>query len=146
MKRWRGYTLIELIIIVAILSIILVMTIPNTGYFRCIRETNELKEFKRDILFARNKAIIDSKIYTLRFLNEDNGYIIESSHPSDFKKTKYFEHGIVLSGNNNIKKILFHANGTISNSGTISFKNRNGKEYELIITPIRGLVDIREAD
>lgn len=148
MKKMKGYTLIELLTILAILGIVISMTMPNSDYFKTIRENNELKTFKRDVLFARNKAITESKIYKLRFLYEDNAYMIKAVDlgVGDFEKTEYFEHGIVLNKNNSIKEVLFNKNGTISNSGTIKFKRRDGKEYKLVITPVRGLVDIREVD
>lgn len=146
MKNKRGYTLVELVVVIAILGIIITMTIPNTGYFQAIRESNELKEFKRDILFARNKAIVESRVYILKLMNDANGYIIKGGSNSDFMKIKYFENGIVLNKNNSSGDVHFNANGTIANAKTISLHNRNGQEYKLVITPVRGLVDIREAD
>ncbi|MGO1470375.1 MAG: prepilin-type N-terminal cleavage/methylation domain-containing protein [Tissierella sp.] len=146
MNNKRGYTLVELVVIIAILAIIVIMTIPNTGYFKSMMESSELKEFKRDIMFARNKAIVESKIYILKLMNDDNGYIVKSSSKSGFEKIKYFENGIVLNKNNNCDDIHFNSNGTVSNAKTISLHDRKGKEYRLVITPIRGLVDIKESD
>lgn len=146
MVKRKAYTLVEVIVVIAILGIILAITVPNSGYLKTVRENMELKEFKRDILFARNKAIMESKIYTLKLMNVENGYSIKSSSELDYSKIKYFENGIVLNKSNKVQNVFFNSNGTVACSGTISLHDRNGKEYKLTITPVRGLIDIKDAD
>lgn len=146
MKNRTAYTLVEIIVVIALLGIIIAITIPNTNYFKAIRESLEIKELKRDILFARNKAIIDSKIYKIKFIEDDNGYKISTG--SDSKvitiKTKYFEHGIKLNTREGSKTFTFNPNGTTTDSGTIYFYDRIGAEYKLSITPVTCKVNIKK--
>ncbi len=146
MNKRSAYTLIELIVVIALLGIILVMTMPNSKLFNTLNQALELKEFKRDMLFARNKAIIDSRRYVISFIYEENGYIIEKDSQKLKVKTKYFTKGLKLNKRNDLKSITFNANGTITNSGTIYFYDRNDQEYKMTIPPVRGLIEIEAID
>lgn len=146
MKSRDAYTLLEIIIVIALLGIIVAMTTPNTNYFKSIRESLEIKELRRDILFTRNKAIIDSKIYMIKFINDNNSYVIftgSDSKPNKIK-TKYFEHGTKLNTKEGSKTFTFNPNGTTTDSGTIYFHDRIGAEYELSITPVSCKVNIKK--
>lgn len=142
MKNKDAYTLIEIIVTLAILGILVLMTIPNLGYFKSIREAQEIKELKRDILFARNKAILDCKDHGLEIRTNDNSYRIYSG--LDTIKIKKFEHGTKLSNRGKLPKIVFKNNGTTEVSGTIYFLNRRGEEHELSITPVTCRITIKK--
>lgn len=146
MKRRRAYTLIELLVVISLLSIITAMTIPNTSLFKNLSQDMELKEFKRDVQFARNKAIIEAKPYMIKFLYEENGYRIQNDGFATSIKIKHFKSGIKLIKKSGLVNIVFMANGTITNSGTINFSDRNDKKYEMTIPPVRGLIVIRALD
>lgn len=146
MKKRIGYTLVELVVVIALLAIIMLMTIPNTGLFKALSEDIELKEFKRDVHFARNKAIIDSRIYTIKFLYEENGYRIQTEATGPSIKIKHFKSGLKLTKERGIPDVKFNSNGTITNSGTIYFSDRNDKKYKMTIPPVRGLIDIKVID
>lgn len=147
MRNRTAYTLVEIIVVIAILGIIIAMTIPNTNYFKSIRESLEVKELRRDILFTRNKAIVDSKIYKIKFIEDDNSYKISTGSDSESItiKTKYFEHGIKLNTREGSKTFTFNTNGTTSESGTIYFLDRIGDEYKLSITPVSCKVNIEKS-
>ena len=57
-KSKKGFTLIELIVVIAIISIILGMAAPSSNVIRKSKEKSELKELKRDIEYARDNAKI----------------------------------------------------------------------------------------
>lgn len=146
MKNRTAYSLIEVIIVIALLGIIITMITPNTNYFKNIKESLEIKELKRDILFARNRAIIDCKIYEIKFMGNDNSYIIytgSGTKPNTIK-SKSFEHGTKLSTKDGSKTFRFNPNGTITNSDTIYFYNRSGIQHRLSITPVTCQVTIRK--
>lgn len=142
----KGYSLIEILVVIALLSIVIVMTTPNINYFKNLRESLEIKELKRDILFARNKAIIECKIYEIKFIQNENSYVIHtaSNIKSNTIKHKSFEHGIKLNIKNGSKTFRFNPNGTITNSDTIYFYNRNGIQYRLSITPVTCQITIKK--
>lgn len=143
MKHRIAFTLIELVIVIAILGIILGMVMPNSEYFNTLREKAEIREFKRDILCARNKAILESTIYTVSFKPTNNGYIIRKVGERGSVKFKQFNSGIKLNNINNIEEIKFYSNGSVSKSGSIVFTVRNNDQYEITITPVRGLINIK---
>ncbi|OLS03926.1 type II secretion system protein [Tissierella creatinophila] len=146
MKNRTAYTLVEIIVVIALLGIIIAMTIPHTNYFKAIRESLEIKELKRDILFTRNKAIIDSKIYRIKFIEDDNSYTISTGSASESItiKTKHFEHGIKLNTKEGSKTFIFNSNGTTTDSGTIYFLDRLGNQHKLSITPVSCKVNIEK--
>lgn len=142
MKNKNAYTLIEIIVTLAILGIVLAMALPNIGYFKAIREAQEIKELKRDILFARNKAILDGKEYGIQIRKDDNSYIVHRG--LEIIKIKHFEHGTKISNRGGAPKILFKANGTTVVQGSIYFLNRLEEEYQLTISLIACKIDIKK--
>ncbi len=142
MEKRNAYTLIELIVTIAILAILVAMTVPNLGYFKSIREAQEIKELKRDILFARNKAILDCKDYGIEIRIDDNSYRIYSG--LETIKIKYFKYGTKLNNKGKLPKILFKTNGTTEVGGPIYFLNRIGEEYKLTITPVTCRISINK--
>lgn len=63
MTARKGYTLIEILIVLALFfQFFLSLGLPNTKFYGRIREKQEIDEFRKDLLFSRNRAIIESKI------------------------------------------------------------------------------------
>ena len=62
MKNKLAFTLVELIIVIALIGILLLIALPNSEYFNKLKEMAEIKEFRRDVLLARNKAIMEGDI------------------------------------------------------------------------------------
>lgn len=139
MKR-VGYTLIEMLIVLALLGILLAMAFPSTNYFKSHRESLEIKELKRDILYTRNKAIIECKVYYISFDVKNNYYKIFSI--DDSVKTKYFEHGTRLSGEDGSSTFIFNTNGNTGVSGSVYFYDRAEVKHKLTITPVSCKVNI----
>ncbi|MBC8590586.1 type II secretion system protein [Wansuia hejianensis] len=139
----KAYTLIELILVLALLFIIVAMTIPNTNFYLSIAKNQELKELKKDLLFARNKAIIESQVYIVSFDSKDNRYIIKTKKKSSPIKVKKLEHGIKLNEEISVKSIYFLPSGATENSNTIYLQDKNKKKYEVTITPVTGRVEIK---
>lgn len=146
MKKRLGYTLIELIVVIAILGIVMTIVVPNTNFFKSIQESLEIKELRRDMLYARNKAILDSQDYRITFNLEDNNYTIDRSIGSSriVLIRKSFEHGTVLSSRDGGNEIIFKANGTIGKSHSIYFNNRLGDMYKLSVTPVSCKINIEK--
>ena len=147
MKKRSGFTLIELIVVIAILGIAISIVAPNTNFFKAMKESLEIKELKRDMLYARNRAILDSKDYTITFDVERNSYTIDRGI-GDLRillSHKVFKHGTVLnSKEQNTFSIVFKANGTVGGSGSTSYNDRLGDRYKISISPVAYGVSIIE--
>ena len=71
-----GYTLVELLVVIALFAIVLSIGIPSTKIIFNTREKKELMEFKRDIIFARNSAVVENCNYILYVYVDRNRYKI----------------------------------------------------------------------
>lgn len=135
-----GFTMIELVVVIALTLIILSIATPNLKVVNKLKESQELREFKRDILYARNQAIIEGKIYYFQLDYTDNGYFI---HTEDVvKKRYYFKHGLSLIENPNLIRLEFGKSGVPIKSGTIEFKNSENKIFFIAVTPVTGQINL----
>lgn len=145
MKKRVAFTLIEIVLVLALIGILLTMVMPNIEYFKTLEQNLEIREFKRDIMWARNKAIIEARLYEVKFYHEENYYTIRASTSLLIKK-KYFKSGIRLGTHYEVQKVIFRPNGSVSNARSVNFFDRNDNKFILTITPVRGLIKIRPAN
>jgi prepilin-type N-terminal cleavage/methylation domain-containing protein len=141
MDRFKGYTLVELIIVLTLFSIILSFAVPSLGFIRKFKEYQQIRELRKDILYARNQAIVKGKIYYVQFDYERNAYYILVD--GNIVKKKYFDEGLKLI-DTNTPEISFYRTGVPRSSGTIKIKNNKNKIYEVVVTPVVGKVTIKE--
>ena len=146
MDRIRGYTLIELVIVLALFSILITISVPNFGLLRAYKETQELKEFKRDILFARNQAIVVGEPHKILIDYDLNYYSIVKN--GETIKSHYFSSGVKVVKKifhieeSSINDIDFNRTGRPSNAGTIFLKNSKSEYYRITISPASGNVNL----
>lgn len=77
MQKNRGFTLVELIIVIAIAGIVLAIAAPNfTGY----RQNTNLKEATRnlsaDIQYWKQRAVAENRSYRISFDTAGNSYSV----------------------------------------------------------------------
>lgn len=143
MRYKGGYTLMEIIIVLALISILLGIALPKTSFFIKLKEKRELEEFRKDLLFARNSAIMESRGYKVRFNIENNSYYITTGHKQKIVRSKKFKEGIRFDLDNEIRFFIFNNNGTTSNSGTLYLRNSDNDRYEIALSPVTGRVEVR---
>lgn len=140
----RGITLIELIVVISLLSLLLSIPIIKGNNILNYKERKELREFKNDINYARNRAVVESKLYSVDIRPNSNTYLIfkYSNFPETIKK-KEFTSGIKLKSTN-IKnnELVFNYSGAPKDSGTIYLENRKGERISITVTPATGKVNI----
>ncbi|NMB27323.1 MAG: prepilin-type N-terminal cleavage/methylation domain-containing protein [Tissierellia bacterium] len=144
MKGNRGFTLIELIMIISVLLIILCIPALKGNIILNYRERQELKELKNDINYARNKAIVESTKYIVDMRPYSNSYVIYKQEGiRKIVKRKELTDGIKIN-KTNIKgnEIIFTYSGAPEVAGTIELENRKGRKIEITITPATGKVNI----
>lgn len=141
MNRLKGYTLIELIIVLALFGILLNLTFLKFNILDKFKTNQELKQLRRDILYTRNQAIVKGQAYRFELDYDKNGYYILV----DGEKIKMvsFESGLKLV-RTPFKTVIFERTGVPSGAGTIVLKSKEGKRFEARITPVIAKVNIYE--
>lgn len=145
-RRHKGYTMIEMVIVLALFSILLSIAAPKISMFNRIKEQQELREFKKDILYARNRAIVEGRKYTVYLNYDNNGYdirYIDSSNKLIITKEYTFQYGIRLKRNIRLLKIEFTSSGTASISDTLTITDSQNNKYELSIAVNTGKVTLK---
>ncbi len=144
--KW-GYTLIELIVVLALFAIVLCMAVPSTNIIFNTREKNELKTFRRDILFARNSAVAENCFYILALDGENNGYSISKESlikgKQESVKVVRFKDGIKLKEIQLKNIITFKATGSPDQGTTINLSNKKKQKIEITIAPATGSVNLK---
>ena len=142
MPRKDGFTLIELIVVLALFSILFSIAAPKLGMLNRYKENEELKICKRDLFFARNQAIVNGKIHYFKLDYSKNSYFIMA----DGKEIKrvYFNSGLSLVHNPNISEFTFGRSGAPLESGTINLKTSYNKIFKLSVTPVTGKISLTD--
>lgn len=140
MDRYKGYTLIELVIVLALFSLLLTIAVPNFKALNRVDQLKELKEFRRDVLYARNQTIVTGVIHIVNLDYENNYYNITANAKTI--KSHYFKSGIKLVKNvfnhesKAVTEVQFAKNGALEQGVSIYLEDHNRKEYRLSITPV----------
>ncbi len=139
-----GYTLVELLVVIALFAIVLSIGIPSVKIIFNTREKKELMEFKRDIIFARNNAVVENCNYILYIYVDRNSYKIAKDIGGTVKviKEKKLSNGIIIKGNNFKDSTSFRPTGAPSEPGKIMLSNSKKDKIEITITPATGKVNL----
>lgn len=140
----KGFTLIELICIIALLGIIALISFPringmNDNYLDSIS-----KELLYDIRFVRNQNMSEpSKSYNLVMTN--NSYYIKMSNPlPKIVKTKSLKDNYSLAYNQE-QTLIFNVYGAPNKGQTITVMNTLNNHYrEITIIPNTGRIQLKE--
>ena len=138
--------MIEIVVVLALFSILLSIAAPKVNIFNSIKEKQELRAFKSDILHARNRAIVESKKYTVYLNYENNSYDISynvSNTKSVIIKEYKFQYGIKFVRNPRLKAIEFTSSGTVSIADTLTIVDSKNNIYELSIGVNTGKITLR---
>lgn len=142
-KSKYGYTLVELLVVIALFAIILSVAVPSMEIIFNTREKKELMGIRRDIIFARNSAIVENTTYTFTVNKSTNSYvIIKQDKISRIIKDVKLSNGIIIGENNFNSSIDFLYTGAPSKGGTLSLTNRKKQLITLTITPVTGQVNL----
>lgn len=144
LKGKSGYTLLELLVVLALFAIVLSIGIPSARVLFRVREKDELKTFKRDIMHIRTSAIVDNCEYRLTLDADKNSYMLSKvEEKAKNIKTVCFEHGIVLGKYQDAYTISFYSTGAPNKGTTIRLTNSKGEKVEIAITPATGSVNLK---
>lgn len=142
--------MIELVIVLALFGILASIAVPKFTLISRFKENQELREFKRDVLYARNQAIVKGKEHSVSFDYDTNSYVILEE--LKVIKRYNFEHGIILIKKPfNVEKavvsyIKFGKNGRPTVSGSIALMTSDKTIYKLSTTPVTGKVSLAKLE
>ena len=155
----KGYTFIELTVVVFLIGLTLVLTVPK---FRYAVLTDDLKATVRrmvgTIRSLRNEAIREQKIYALHFDLESNRFWIESAGMTEEERAEAYEKPFRLPESirildvwskergkkvDGIAAIRFTKKGYIEQS-VIHLAAEDGREFTLVLSPFLGKVKVFE--
>lgn len=127
----KGYTLIELLTVAALLFVLLSIAAPRISLLQTIREKQEIKYLQRDLLYARNLAITQKKSIFIDLRIHNNSYKIYEDASTVIKDVD-LKNGVVLTGCMK-ETFSFSRSGTPSDAQTITFKTSGGDYYKITI-------------
>ena len=74
--RIRGYTLIEVLVIIMVLGIAAAMVIPQVGHAAAFRVRSSVRTLVADMTFAQSDAMAFQQGRAVMFLPDENRYIV----------------------------------------------------------------------
>lgn len=138
----RGFTLVELLVTIAIISIISTVAVLRFNIIREIKIKNEVNTLVNDVYFAKEKAMASGNNVILK-INKDY-YTI--SQKSGLKVEQMKERKVSLnylekrgSGENTFE---FFPTGSVSGPKSISFSCDNGYNYILTVAVAGGYSNV----
>lgn len=140
----RAFTFLELIVVIAIISIILSIGVVKLGTLDTIREKNELRTLVKDLKYARNLAMVSRKPVTVDITLID-GYRIRQADegvPTIIKEIDY-DYLKRINSTFTEKTIIFNRMGRPSNPGTLILQGKN-KKYTVSIALASGKINLNE--
>jgi prepilin-type N-terminal cleavage/methylation domain-containing protein len=154
----RGFTLLELILVMVILSTVLAMAAPSLrGFFGSRKTHDEAAQLLALTQFARSQAISEGITYRLNFDTKDRTYWLTSQRAGAFEKLKT-EFGYVFTFPNDITVELedvekdnnkmffaFTPQGTVT-AGTIRLIDRRGLVLEITCPTVTESFSILERE
>lgn len=133
--RIRGFTLVELMITIAVVAILLVVGVPSYSYVTAnVRMSNELSALLGDIQYARSEAekegvnvviCASSNQKTCNTSAWQNGWIIYSTVSTPIKIKQAFTGTETFSANGSTSQITFNREGFPNAADTFVLRSSN---------------------
>ena len=157
LKRTKGYTLIELIVVIVLIGIVMTLAMPR---FRYSLLTDDLKSTTRKltgmIMNLKNEAIRNQKIQELYFDLESNRCWVETPDMTEEEQYRAREKSFDLPTGVRIMDIVFRGEGKKMIGETlirftkkgyiqpsiIHLGSEDGREFTLVLNPFLGSVKV----
>ena len=150
MKKTKGFTLIELIVTMAILGLLIGIGVLRFDFLSNYQEKIEIESVVKAINEARNSAISSGYAYSVKLSERENMIQINSEIESvkNENKDAVFSENLYLQklkvvGEDNIVK--FNATGAPDNPGKYQL-NGSKKKYTITIEIATGKVNLIEKE
>ena len=140
-SKKEGYTLIELVIVLALFSLLLTIAIPNSKMFKAYNQNQQLRILEKDLRQARNTAIIGNKAIIAQFYTASNTYEIKYKSGGRIVERK-LDNGVEIR-DKNFDFYIFSPDGRIGNAGTVKIK-KGSEYYILAVSPVTSEISLRK--
>lgn len=144
--RKKGYTLIELSIVISIIALLALITIPIlANYQKTAKLRNEARLFATNIRYAQQLAITEQNIYSVKIFTISNSYQIVNEGTSSIIKDVTFDTAVTIGEINSLTNdtIQFNPTGAAVETGNIALINAKNQTSTIEIKP-SGYVEIIE--
>lgn len=135
MKQTKGFTMIELIVTLAVLAILIGIAIPSyNSLMPRYRLSGAARQVATDLMKARMLAVKLSTNVTVAFNSSTASYTISGGSYSETFNIKSKYSGVELSST--VTPVVFHPRGTLTNANpvTVTLTNSSGsKQVEVNI-------------
>ena len=160
---WRGFTLVEVIIVVVILSIAAMMAIPMMSSAGSVQIRSAADAIAADLEYAKSMAISRQRMYSVVFDTSSESYQIQDDTGTVIKHPvkRGFDYIIDFKNDNRMKKVdIFSVNfdstaaikfdylgspyngsGSPLNSGNITLQ-ADGSAITVTVEPVTGFISI----
>jgi general secretion pathway protein H len=157
----KGFTLIELVVVIVVLGIMVTLVIPSIGEITGANLRKSARHLTSMTRFLRDEAEATKKFYRLRFDVSGGHYWAEVRVDDMLTKTAEFKHLSSaisaegsLSGNTMFKDVKagshpddpyieFSPDGWVEKT-FIHLRDGDGKDFTLIVRPLTGDTELRE--
>lgn len=136
-----GFTLIELIMTLALISILLIIVIPSTNIYSNYLQDREINTLVRDLKTTRTRAVSEGESYTFQILQDGSGYYIQNT---DNETITTIDFQFLLIHVERDSGFTFFSSGSLGGSETLRFSGSNNKTYELSVGVATGKITLKE--
>jgi type II secretion system protein H len=158
----RGFTLIELAVVIVVLGIMVSLVVPTLGELSGVNLKRSARHLTGMVRFLRDEAEAKKTVYRLRFDVPGGRYWAEAltltaDRTAEFKKvpSTIATEGS-LSGNTTFRDVravshpddpfvLFTPDGWVEKT-FIHLRDGGGRDFTLIVRPLTGATELREGE
>lgn len=141
----KSFTYIELLVVLAIMSLVMAISIMKIGSLSQIKEKNELNSLIRDMKHARILAMSKRKNVYFSFNDDLKSYNISYSpdEKNNIVKEKTLKYLKLKDYNFDKKTIVFELTGAPKKAGTLIIAGKD-KSYTITVEIATSKINIKE--